>query len=90
MAKKGGLAAAKRARELRRDQRKEDKRERRDAIAAREDGPSIESQDALMEQFADLNARFERSELDAAGFEKERRRIFVALGLEDDESSEDS
>jgi hypothetical protein len=88
MAKKGGLAAAKRARELRRDQRKEDKRERRDAIAAQDDGPSIDDQNLLMEEFADLNARFERSEVDAAQFEEERRRIFVALGLEDDESGE--
>jgi hypothetical protein len=86
MAKKGGLAAAKRARELRRDQRKEDKRERRDAIAAQDDGPSIEDQNRLMEEFADLNARFERSEVGAAQFEEERRRIFVALGLEDDET----
>jgi hypothetical protein len=85
MAKKGGLAAAKRARELRRDQRKEDKRERREAIAAQDDGPSKEDQDRLMEEFAGLSARFEEGQIDAASFEEERKRIFVALGLEDEE-----
>lgn len=85
MAKRGGQAAAKRAREQRRDQRKEDKRERREAAASNSETVSAEDQAALMEEFADLNARFESKQIDAVVFEEERKRIFVALGLEDED-----
>jgi phage I-like protein len=85
MARSGGQAAAKRAREQRREQRKEDKKERREALAAKDDNVPVEEQTALMEEFAALSARLENDEIDAVSFEQERRRIFVALGLEEED-----
>ena len=81
MAKRGPQAAAKRARELRRDQRNEDKRVRRANLTTDEDISEAE-RTSLMEEFADLNARLENNTIDRAQFEAERHRIFVALGLE--------
>jgi hypothetical protein len=89
MAKTGGQAAAKRARELRKAERKEDKRERRETAAASRESLPEEEQVVLMEEFAELNRQLDGDLIGQAEFEVERRRIFVALGLEDGESADE-
>ncbi|MGH8925666.1 MAG: hypothetical protein ACRDWA_13675 [Acidimicrobiia bacterium] len=84
MARRGGEAALKRAREKTRLEKQDAKRERRQARSA--DGAvSPVTADALMEQFAQLNARYEAGEVTEARFTEERHRIFVALGIESNE-----
>ena len=54
MARSGGDAAAKRARELRKEQQKADKRERREAATSSNETIPAETEAALMEEFAAL------------------------------------
>jgi len=83
MAKKGGDAALKRAREKNRLEKQDAKRQRRLARTADADGPVVDA-DALMEEFARLSALYEANQISAARFGEERQRIFSALGIESD------
>lgn len=82
MAKRGREAAAKRAREVRRQQQRVDKKERREAATSQVDTVPAEDQTALMEEFAALSEKFEADMVTAAHYAEERHRIFVALGIE--------
>ncbi|CAN5700303.1 MAG: hypothetical protein LC739_10690 [Actinobacteria bacterium] len=84
MAKRGGDAALKRAREKARLEKQEAKREKRQARAADEVIPPGDA-DALMEEFAQLSASFEASQVTEERFNEERHRIFVALGLQSED-----
>ncbi len=86
MAKKGREAAAKRAREVRRAQQKVDKLERKDAARTAEPD-AIVDESALMEEFAALSEKLENKQVSPAEYADERHRIFVALGLENDDES---
>jgi hypothetical protein len=85
MAKSGGDAAAKRARELRKEQQKADKRERREALTSQNETIPVETEAALMEEFAALSEKFESDLIPAAQYAEERHRIFVARGIETDD-----
>ncbi len=85
MAKSGGDAAAKRARELRKEQQKADKRERREALTSQTESIPAETEAALMEEFANLSEKFEGDLISASQYAEERHRIFVALGIETDD-----
>jgi hypothetical protein len=80
VAKRGREAALKRARENARREKQEAKRERR-LNAPDSEAPAVD-QDALMEEYAKLNARFEANELTPTEFATERDRIFEELGIE--------
>lgn len=73
----------KRQREKARRERKEAKRARRDdrreaKAGPREEGPSNEE---LMEQFAALNRKHAKGEIDAESFKVQRNEIWAAMGL---------
>ncbi len=85
MARSGGDAAAKRARELRKEQQKADKRERREAATTNVESIPAETEAALMEEFASLSEKFESDQINATQYAEERHRIFVALGIETDD-----
>jgi hypothetical protein len=82
VAKRVREAALKRARERARQEKQEAKRERRLAIAEETDSLDTADENALMEEFAELSARYESSEVSEAEFQTERERIFTLLGLE--------
>lgn len=85
MAKRGGEAALKRAREKARLEKQQAKRERRQAKREADTSVDRSAEQALMEQFARLNERHEAGQVSNDNFEKERHRIFVELGLEEDD-----
>ena len=71
----------KRARELKRQTRAANKRDRREE---REDGdvePAAVDEDALMARYGELSQRREVGEIDEESFEQERLAIFQELGL---------
>jgi len=78
---KGRESFEKRARELKRQTRAANKRERRED----RDGAEIESapvdEDALMARYGELGKSREAGEIDEATFEQERLAIFMELGL---------
>lgn len=80
MARRGGEAALKRAREKARQEKQEAKREKRQARSATEK-PEV-GVEALMQEFAELSARHEAGQITASYFNTERTRIFTALGIE--------
>ncbi len=82
MAKRGGEAMAKRARERARQAKQQAKQEKR--AAGPEDAPTLSasSEAALMEEFAQLSARFEAKTVSLDEFTAERERIFTELGIE--------
>ena len=85
MAKRGREAALKRAREKARQDKKEAKRER---LAARDDDAAPDSpidEQALMEEFARLSERHEANQITSKEYDEERHRIFVELGIENDD-----
>lgn len=82
MAKRVREAALKRARERARQEKQEAKRERRQALAEEADSLDTVDEDALMEEFAALSARYESDEISAGEYQTERERIFNSLGLE--------
>lgn len=86
MAKRGGEAALKRAREKARLEKQELKREKRLARAEDETEPVVDTQ-ALMEEFAQLSSRYEARQVSHSDFIAERHRIFVALGLESEDAT---
>lgn len=82
MAKRGREGALKRAREKARQEKQEAKRERRHSRVAGE-GPGLPAdEDALLEEYARLSARYEANQLTEVEYDKARHRIFVALGVE--------
>lgn len=85
MAKRGREGALKRAREKARQDKQEAKRERRYARASDDDSDGAIDEDALMEEFARLSARYEANQLSEVEYNKARHRIFVALGVESDD-----
>jgi hypothetical protein len=84
MAKRGGEAMAKRARERNRQAKQAAKQARRDAPSEEVEGLSAANETALMEEFAALSARYEAKTVSHEAFEQERHRIFVELGIESD------
>jgi hypothetical protein len=82
MAKRGREAVLKRAREKARQEKREAKQARRESKSADETTPPTVDEDALMNEFARLSARFEANQISEEQFTKDRRRIFAALGIE--------
>jgi len=82
MARRGGEAMAKRARERARQAKQQAKQERRLAASEGDATLSAGSEAALLEEFAQLNARFEAKTLSFDAFTEERNRIFTELGIE--------
>lgn len=79
---RGREGMAKRARERRREQRKEDKAARREALAAEPDGPDADEEARLMEQFRVLSERHAAGHITEKAFAEERERIFGKLGID--------
>jgi hypothetical protein len=78
---RGRESFEKRARELKRQTRaanKRDRREERDDAGAE---PAVVDEDALMARYGELGQRREAGEIDEATFERERIAIFMELGL---------
>lgn len=82
MAKRSREGALKRAREKARQEKKDLKRERKDAKTTEEVEISEVDENALMEEFARLSARFEANQLSEDRYHSERERIFGELGIE--------
>lgn len=87
MAKRGREAMAKRARELARQQRREEKQERLESRPDPTPKLNVEDETELLEAFARLNDEYASDRIGADAFSKERQRILVALGIEQDEES---
>lgn len=83
MAKRNREAALKRARERARQEKKEAKRERQ-AAKQTEDSAEPVNEQALMEEFARLSERYEAGQINSDDYDRERHRIFVDLGIEED------
>jgi hypothetical protein len=78
---RGRESFAKRAREVKRQERATIKRERREErTAAQADAPAVD-EEALMAEYGRLSERREAGEIDEETFERERIAIFVELGL---------
>lgn len=79
---------AKRARERARQERQAAKRERREAAstAAADDPNDAPDESALMEEFRVLSEQHAAGLVSDDDHAEERHRIFVALGIESDES----
>ena len=82
MAKRGGEAVAKRARERGRLEKQEAKKERREARSAESTSISAEDESALMEEFARLSEQYSDGHITEARYNEERTRIFEELGVE--------
>ncbi len=82
MAKRGGEAMAKRARERARQAKQQAKQEKRQAAADEDTSLSADREAALMEEFAQLSAGFEAKAISLDDFTTERERIFTELGIE--------
>lgn len=87
MAKRGRESFQKRAREKARQDRQAAKREKRqsDDSPDSDAAPSKAEEDALMQEFAMLSARYETDQISTERYNEERHRIFVELGLEEDD-----
>lgn len=87
MARRGQESFQKRAREKARQEKQAEKRAKRHSGPSSDDddGPSRASEDALMEEFAQLSERYEADQISADEYNEERQRIFAELGLESDE-----
>lgn len=81
MAKRGREAMAKRARERARQEKRDAKREKRESRTI-EPSPPAADEEALMEEFARLSARYSANEIGGSDYAEERRRIFDELGIE--------
>lgn len=87
MAKRGRESFQKRAREKARQEKQAAKREKRQADDSLE-GESTTSraeEDELMQEYAMLSARYENDQISTERYNEERHRIFVELGLEEDD-----
>jgi|GEM_PF-1430332 hypothetical protein len=78
---RGRESFEKRARELKRQTRAANKRERREERDDMEVGQPPVDEDALMASYGELSKRREVGEIDEAAFERERLAIFMELGL---------
>lgn len=83
MAKRSRESFQKRARENARQQKQAAKKEKRQSSSDSDDVSRAE-EDALMQEFALLSARFEADEISSQKFNEERQRIFGDLGLDTD------
>ena len=78
---KGRESFEKRARELKRQTRAANKRDRREDRDSEQVEAPIVDEDALMARYGELGERREIGEIDEAEFERERLAIFLELGL---------
>lgn len=87
MARRGRESFQKRAREKARQDKQAAKREKRQADDSpdADSAPSKAEEDALMQEFAKLSARYETDQISIERYNEERHRIFVELGLEEDD-----
>ena len=85
MARRGGEAVLKRAREKARQDKQEAKRARRQEKSSDESAISAADEDALMEEFARLSAAYEAGQMSTDQYDTDRHRIFVELGIEAEE-----
>ncbi len=83
---RGREGIAKRERERVRQQRQEEKRQRRETIAAEAETPDGAHEARLMEEFRTLSEQHASGTITAATYDMERHRIFVELGIEQDEA----
>jgi hypothetical protein len=82
---KSSQSFQKRAREKARQEKKAEKLAKRQSRSADENsGLSKVEEDALMQEYAALSARYESEEISTKHYKEERQRIFVKLGLESD------
>jgi hypothetical protein len=84
VAKRSREGALKRAREKARQEKKEAKRERKESKTPDDTLLPEADENALMEEFARLSARYEANELTEDRYTSERQRIFDELGIETD------
>jgi hypothetical protein len=84
VARRNREAALKRARERARQEKKEAKRERQAARQDEEGGGEPVNEQALMEEFARLSERYEAGHVSNDDYDRERHRIFVDLGIEEE------
>ena len=85
MAKRSRESIQKRLREKARQDKKAAKREKRDMEPTEEETPTSRAdEDALMQEFASLSARYESNQISSERYDEERHRIFVELGIEED------
>ena len=82
MAKRGGEAVAKRARERGRLEKQEAKKDKREARSAEATSISAEDEAALMEEFARLSEQYSAGHITEGRYNEERTRIFEELGVE--------
>ncbi|MGD2102962.1 MAG: hypothetical protein PVG83_12085 [Acidimicrobiia bacterium] len=85
MAKRSRESFQKRAREKARLEKQAEKRAKREARSSDDDEVSRVEEDELMQEFARLSARYEADEISDERFHEERHRIFVSLGIEQDD-----
>lgn len=83
MARRSRESFQKRAREKARQEKQAEKRAKRESSTTSDD-LSRADEDALMQEFAQLSARFQAEEISLQSFNQERERIFGELGLETD------
>ena len=82
---KSSQSFQKRAREKARQEKKAEKLAKRQSGSADEkSGLSKAEEEALMQEYAALSARYESEEISTEHYNEERQRIFVELGLESD------
>ncbi len=82
VAKRGGEAMAKRARERARQEKQAAKAAKRAAGPDDTEGLSTKGEGDLLEEFAALSARYEAKTISHENFEEERERILGELGIE--------
>jgi len=82
VAKRSQQSFQKRAREMARQEKQAEKRQRRLSSNSDDETVSKAEETALMEEFAELSARLEADLITTDQFNEERERIFGELGLE--------
>ncbi|MDX1467778.1 MAG: hypothetical protein R3258_00400 [Acidimicrobiia bacterium] len=82
MGNRGRESFQKRNREKARQEKQARKREARFSRESDGDEMTKAEEDALMQQFARLSARYQSGEVSHDDYSDERHRIFVELGLE--------
>ncbi len=85
MVRRGREAITKRARELSRQEKQANKKEKRDARSEDRTALPATDENALMEEFARLSERYSSEQISETEYTSERRRIFDELGLDTDE-----
>ncbi len=85
MVRRGREAMTKRARELSRQEKQANKKEKRDARSEDRTALPATDENALMEEFARLSERYSSEQISETEYTSERRRIFDELGLDTDE-----